>query len=222
MSIADNISSLKAMLPEGVTLVAVSKTHPAEAVMEAYRAGQRIFGENRPQEMRAKYEVLPKDIRWHMIGHLQTNKVKHIAPFVELIHSVDSDRLAAVIDREAGKCGRTIDVLLEVHIAAEESKSGWEESELLAWLDGGAWKSYSGMRIRGLMGVASLTDDTETVKNEFARLHALFRRLRSEYFGEQADLLSMGMTSDYREALECGSNMVRIGSLIFGQRDYGK
>ena len=296
MSIRENIEHLRAHLPENVTLVAVSKTHTPEAIMEAYSAGQRIFGENRPQEMVAKREVLPADIRWHLVGQLQTNKVKYIAPFVELIHSVDSDKLLSVIDKEAIKNNRTIDVLLEVHIAREQTKSGWDADDLRAYLAGGTWRQYGNVRIRGLMSIATNTADTQVIREEFSALKALFEELRENYFSPQSglfgsgdpeaqihglengsskivggdlrtqpygfenenskivgkdsgiqttgkrqpcdhparqqtdrqqyydvsarqfDILSAGMTSDYLPAIECGSNMVRIGSLIFGER----
>ncbi len=213
-----DINELKKSLPEGVTLVAVSKTHPAEAIMKVYDAGQRIFGENRPQELKAKYDLLPKDIRWHLIGHLQTNKVKYIAPFVDMIQSVDSDRLLSVIDREAAKNGRVIDVLLEVHIAVEETKSGWDAGELKEYLASAGYKEYSNVRIRGLMAIASLTGDESVVREEFTGLKNLFDEFRAQYFDHSFDTLSMGMTSDYPLAIACGANMVRIGSLIFGAR----
>ncbi len=224
MSIAKNTEALLASLPAGVTLVAVSKTHPAEAVIEAYGAGQRDFGENRPQEMAAKQAALfalptpPDDIRWHQIGHLQTNKVRLIVPFVAMIHSVDSARLAAEISRRAVEAGRVIDVLLEIRIAREESKEGWVLDELLEWLDGGEWHSLTGVRFRGVMGVASFTDDESVVRAEFERLAAMYASLRERFFGVDFDTLSMGMSDDYHLALESGSNMVRIGSLIFGRR----
>jgi pyridoxal phosphate enzyme (YggS family) len=199
-------------LPVGVTLVAVSKGHPVPELMEAYGAGQRIFGENRPQEMRAKFDAMPGDVRWHMIGHLQTNKVRSIAPFVDLIHSVDSARLLRVIDSEAARVGRIQDVLLEIHIAREESKSGWAESELRDFLAGGF--GLPNVRLRGLMGMASLTDDVEQVRREFLGLRGLFDELRGT-FGTDFDTLSMGMSSDYRIALECGATMLRLGSIIF-------
>lgn len=216
-----DINILKASLPGGVTLVAVSKTHPAEAIMQVYDAGQRVFGENRPQEMKAKYDLLPKDIRWHMIGHLQTNKVKYIAPFVDMIQSVDSDRLLVVINKEAAKNDRVIDVLLEVHIAIEETKSGWDGAELREYLASGKHRAYPNVRIRGLMAIASLTDDTAIVRKEFTALKDLFDEFQAAYFDDGFDTLSMGMTSDYPVALQCGANMVRIGSLIFGAREYG-
>lgn len=203
-------------------LVAVSKTYGEAEIMQAYDAGQRIFGESRPQELRAKYEALPRDIRWHMIGHLQTNKVKYIAPFVDLIHSVDSCKLFEVIDSQAEKCGRVIDVLLEVRIAQEDTKHGWDEDHLVSWLDTGEFREAANIRIRGLMGIASNTEDTDRIYSEFTALSRLHGWMKEEYFGPEFDMLSMGMTSDYRIAIECGSNMVRIGSMIFGERDYLK
>lgn len=220
MDIKSQIRSLVTELPGNVTLVAVSKTHTAEDIMQAYKAGQRVFGESRPQELKAKYEALPKDIRWHMIGHLQTNKVKYIAPFVELIHSVDSDKLLGIIDREAAKNNRTIDVLLEIFIAKEETKHGWEPEELKSYLNGGKFREYTNVRFRGVMGIATYTDNTEQIKSEFDRLKKTFGELQYGYFGKEFDIISMGMTSDYGLAVERGSNMVRIGSLIFGERDY--
>lgn len=219
MSIKSQISELHTTLPEGVTLVAVSKFHPIEALREAYEAGQRIFGESRPQEMCAKQPQMPADVEWHMIGHLQTNKVKYIAPFVALIHSVDSERLVAEIDRQAEKCGRVIDILFEVHLAEDESKSGWDESELRKFISSGALAHYPNVRVRGVMTIGTLTDDIELNKSEFRTLRALFEELRVQ-FGGAFDTVSMGMTSDYREAIECGSTMVRIGSKIFGERTY--
>ena len=219
MSIKSQITELQTTLPSGVTLVAVSKFHPIEALREAYDAGQRIFGESRPQEMCAKQPQMPADVEWHMIGHLQTNKVKHIAPFVSLIHSVDSERLVAEIDRQAAKCGRVIDILFEVHLAEDESKSGWDSRELLEFIHSGALAEFRNIRVRGLMTIGTLTDDIELNKEEFRTLRALFESLRP-HFGEAFDTVSMGMTSDYHEAIECGSTMVRIGSKIFGERSY--
>jgi pyridoxal phosphate enzyme (YggS family) len=221
MSIKQQIEHLHTTLPKGVTLVAVSKFHPAEAIMEAYEAGQRIFGESRPQELAAKYAQLPSDIHWHMIGHLQTNKVKMIAPFVKLIHSVDSNKLLIEINRQAEKCGRTIDFLFEVHLAEDETKSGWDVAELKEFLASGAMAQLPFVRPRGLMTIGTLTDDIELNKSEFRTLRALFDELQAD-FGPEFDIISMGMTSDYEEAIECGSTMVRIGSMIFGERDYSK
>ncbi len=217
MSVRTQIEELHATLPSDVRLVAVSKFHPIEALREAYNAGQRIFGESRPQEMCAKQPQMPNDVEWHMIGHLQTNKVKYIAPFVALIHSVDSERLVAEIDRQAAKCGRVIDILFEVHLAEDESKSGWDEQELRDFLSSGRLADYRNIRVRGLMTIGTLTDDIELNKSEFRALRALFEELRPQ-FGEKFDTVSMGMTSDYHEAIECGSTMVRIGSKIFGER----
>lgn len=221
MSVTTQIAAVHATLPEGVTLVAVSKTHPAEAIREAYEAGQRIFGESRPQELKLKYEALPRDIEWRMIGHLQTNKIKYIAPFVAMIESVDSARLAEAIDREAAKCGRVIDLLLEVHVAREESKTGWVEEELMTYVDSGAFDRLPHVRVRGVMGIASNTDDEEVVRGDFMRLHSIYERLKPR-FGTAFDTLSMGMSDDYPTAVACGSTSVRVGSLIFGARDYSK
>ena len=219
MSIQSQIAELQRTLPEGVTLVAVSKMQPIESLREAYEAGQRIFGESRPQEMCAKREQMPEDCRWHMIGHLQTNKVKYIAPFVEMIHSVDSLRLLDSINREAMKCGRRIDILLEVHLATEESKSGFSVEELREVIATEDIKDLAYIRVRGLMTIASNTDDEAVVAGEFKQLKSLFDELKQE-FGEHFDTISMGMTSDYPLAIECGSTMVRIGSQIFGERNY--
>ncbi len=212
MSIAARIVELGEQLPVGVTLVAVSKGHPVEALKEAYGVGQRIFGENRPQEMRTKFDAMPGDVLWHMIGHLQTNKVRSIAPFVDLIHSVDSARLLSVIDSEAARVGRIQDILLEVHIAQEDSKSGWAADELREFLSGGL--TLPNIRFRGLMGMASLTDDVEQIRREFLGLNTLFEELQRG-LGTDFDTLSMGMSSDYRIALECGATMLRLGSIIF-------
>lgn len=217
MSIESKIKELRASLPKDVRLLAVSKFHPAEAVMEAYSAGQRFFGESRPQELKAKYETLPKDIEWHMIGHLQTNKVKYIAPFVSLIESLDSERLAAEIQRQAERCGRVIDCLIELHITQEESKSGWDYVELLDFVRAGGFAAYPNIRLRGVMGMATLTEDETVIRGDFERLTKCYSEL-SEFFGEDFDTLSMGMSDDYPIALEYGSTEVRIGSTIFGSR----
>lgn len=217
MSVSSRLSEIRATLPEGVTLVAVSKFHPAEAVMEAYGAGQRVFGESRVQELVAKHEALPKDIEWQMIGHLQTNKVRAIVPFVSLVQSVDSARLLECIDREAARCGRTVDCLLEIHVAQEETKSGWEYGELKAYLQSDAFAQLHNIRIRGIMGMATNTDDASIVRSDFERLAAIKDEL-APMFGADFDILSMGMSDDYPIAVDCGSTMVRIGSSIFGAR----
>ena len=219
MSIKSQIEKLRSALPEGVKLLAVSKFHPAEAIVEAYEAGQRAFGESRPQELKQKYELLPKDIEWHMIGHLQTNKVKYIAPFVSLIESLDSQRLAEEIERQGAKCDRVIDCLLEIHVAAEQTKSGWDYSELLAFVRGGGFKVLPHIRVRGVMGMATFTDDEATIRTDFERLAACKAEL-AEYFGAEFDTLSMGMSDDYSLALDYGTTEVRIGSTIFGSRVY--
>ena len=219
MSIESQIKRFQGELPAGVKLLAVSKFHPVEAIEEAYAAGQRAFGESRPQELKQKYEVLPHDIEWHMIGHLQTNKVKYIAPFVHLIESLDSERLAEEIERQAAKCNRVIDCLLEIHVTDEESKSGWGYAELLEFVRGGGFKAFPHIRLRGVMGMATFTDDEATVRADFERLAACKAEL-SEYFGEEFDTLSMGMSDDYPLAIEYGSTEVRIGSTIFGERVY--
>jgi pyridoxal phosphate enzyme (YggS family) len=201
-------------------LVAVSKTHPVARILEVYEQGQRIFGENRPQEMLEKQSALPADIEWHLIGHLQTNKVKSIAPFVSLIHSVDSLRLLQEIDKQALKYNRVIDCLLQFHIAQEETKFGLNETEAIEILQDPAFSTLQNIRICGVMGMASFTEDTEQVRQEFRQLKSIFDRLKqlafpqATYFRE----ISMGMSSDWRIALEEGSTLVRIGSLIFGTR----
>ena len=219
MSIESQIKRFQGELPEGVKLLAVSKFHPVEAIVEAYEAGQRAFGESRPQELKQKYEELPHDIEWHMIGHLQTNKVKYIAPFVHLIESLDSERLAEEIERQAAKCNRVIDCLLEIHVTDEDSKSGWDYAELLEFVRRGGFKALPHIRLRGVMGMATFTDDEAVVCADFERLAACKAEL-AEYFGEEFDTLSMGMSDDYRLAIEYGSTEVRIGSTIFGERVY--
>ena len=217
MSIEQKIKELHSSLPQGVTLVAVSKFHPAEALQRAYDAGQRIFGESRVQELLLKYEALPKDIEWQMIGHLQTNKVRQIVPFVSLIQSVDSVRLIECINREAERIGRVVDILFEIHIAQEESKTGWHYDELVEYLQSGAFTELKNIRVRGVMGMATNTDDEATIRHDFERLAECKKQL-SSHFGDEFDTLSMGMSEDYELAIECGSTMVRIGSSIFGNR----
>lgn len=219
MNIKERLNRVLATLPEGVRLVAVSKFHPAERLHEAYDAGQRLFGESRPQEMAAKYEVLPKDIEWVMIGHLQTNKVKMIAPFVSLIASVDSARLIEEIEKQAAKLDRTIDILLEVHVAEEETKSGWAKGELYDYLALGALQSMSHVRVRGVMTIATNTDNETVVCRDFQTIQTIFHELKPR-FGDAFDTLSIGMSDDYPLALEYGSTMVRVGTAIFGAREY--
>ena len=207
---------------KNVTLVAVSKTKPVEDILELYNLGQRDFGENYVQELVEKYEQLPEDIRWHFIGHLQSNKVKHIAPFVSLVHSVDSEKLLKEINKEAKKNNRIIDCLLEVYIAKEESKFGLNEEELQALITRiSDANSFNNISVKGLMGMASFTDDKKVVKEEFRQLKSLFDKYsRFTIHHSPFTILSMGMSADYEIAIEEGSNMVRIGSLLFGKRDY--
>ena len=219
MAIGVKIKELHASLPQSVILVAVSKFHPVEALNEAYEAGQRVFGESRVQELLVKYEALPKDIEWQMIGHLQTNKVRQIVPFVSLIQSVDSVRLVECINREAERIGRVVDILLEIHVAQEESKTGWQYDKLVEYLQSEAFGKLRNIRVRGVMGMATNTDDEAIIRHDFERLAACKNKL-SQYFGEAFDTLSMGMSDDYELAIECGSTMVRIGSSIFGERNY--
>ncbi|WP_163378007.1 YggS family pyridoxal phosphate-dependent enzyme [Cyclobacterium sp. SYSU L10401] len=221
--IKDNLKqTLNTFKSTGCRLVAVSKTKPVSDLEEAYAAGIRDFGENKVQELVEKADQLPGDIRWHMIGHLQRNKVKYIAPFIHLIHSVDSLRLLKQIDKEGKKVERVISCLLQVHIAKEETKYGWDEKELMDFLYGEEIKGMKNIQILGLMGMATLTDNSETIRKEFKDLHRLFTQLKSQPLPEQVQLseLSMGMSGDYLIAQEEGSTMVRIGSAIFGARNY--
>ena len=222
MSIQDNLLRIKAGLPSGVRLVAVSKTHPVEMLQEAYDAGQRIFGENKVQEMTAKSQVLPTDIEWHFIGHVQSNKIKLMAPYVSVIQGVDNYDKLAEIDRQAARFNRHITCLLQLHIASEETKFGFSVQECTAMLDEGKWKELKNITIGGVMGMASNTDDESQVRAEFGRLHDLFESYKEKYFKESPDFntISAGMSGDYKIAIECGSNMVRIGSSIFGERNY--
>lgn len=220
--IVENIERIKKTLPAGVKLIAVSKTKPVEDIQAAYEGGQRIFGENKVQELEQKYGLLPKDIEWHQIGHLQTNKVKYIAPFVSLIHAVDSLKLLQTIDKEAGKCNRVLHCLLQFHIAEEETKFGLDEGEAGELLESEDYRELKNIRITGVMGMATYTEDTGQIRKEFRHLHRIYENLKSKYFTGQEDFkeLSMGMSGDYRIAVEEGSTMVRIGSSIFGSRNY--
>lgn len=223
MSIHKNLLHLQEELPAHVTLVAISKTHPPAIIMEAYNAGQRIFGENKVQELVSKYEVMPKDIDWHLVGHLQTNKVKYIVPFVKLIHSVDSLKLLLEINKQAAKKGKVIDCLFQMHIAEEETKFGLSQEELIEILKADEFKSLKGIRVVGLMGMATFTDDMDQVKKEFRQLSAFFQQVKKDFFSRSSafNVLSMGMSGDYRIAIEEGSTMIRVGSNIFGERFYG-
>lgn len=219
MSIASNLNTIKATLPEHVTLVAVSKTKPVSDLLQAYEAGQRIFGENKIQEMTEKWEQMPKDIQWHMIGHVQSNKVKFMAPFVSLIHGVDSLKLLQEINKQALKNSRTIDCLLQIYIAEEESKFGLDENELNELLTSVEFKELKNIRILGLMGMATFTENQNQIKKEFTHLKSIFdsiQKLKNENC--ELNTISMGMSGDYQLAIECGSTMVRIGSSIFGGR----
>ena len=209
-------------MPEGITLVAVSKTKPISDLQEAYDAGQRTFGENYPQEMRDKHEVLPQDIRWHFIGHLQTNKIKYIIPYVTLIHSIDTANLLEAVNKEAKKHERVVDCLLQFHIAQEETKFGLDLDEARQLLESEAFKAMENVRICGVMGMATFTDDKAEVRKEFKHLKAIFDTLKKEYFANQPQFkeISMGMSEDYLIAIEEGATMVRVGSKIFGARHY--
>lgn len=216
--ISNNLQEVRHTLDNGVCLVAVSKYHPVEAVQEAYAVGQRIFGESREQELRIKHDSLPKDIQWHFIGHLQTNKVKYIAPYIAMIETVDSLKLMKEIDRQGAKCGRVIDILLELHLAQEDTKSGMTPSDCLALLDGGEWRKMRNIRIRGIMMMASNTDDTEEIRREFLLARDFFNAVKAKHFANDTafDTKSYGMSHDYLLAQQCGSNHVRVGSRIFG------
>ncbi len=222
MGVAENLQVIQEKVPSNVTLVAVSKTKPDEAILEAYQAGHRDFGENKVQDLAAKQERLPADIRWHMIGHLQSNKVKYLAPFVHLLHGVDSLKLLGVINREAEKAGRVIDCLLQIRITLEETKFGLTEEELMLLVRSDAFREMKHIRIRGLMGMATYTENSKQIREEFSHLKRIFDRLKLAQFKNQDsfDQLSCGMSGDYQLAIEEGSNLVRIGSLIFGPRNY--
>ena len=222
MDIQANLKEVLDQLPEGVRLVAVSKFHPNEAIEEAYKVGQRIFGESREQELSTKHETLPKDIEWHFIGHLQTNKVKYIAPYIAMIHAVDSYKLLAEIDKQAAKYNRVIPCLLEIHIAQEESKYGFTFDTCRQMLEEGGWKQLKHVCIAGVMGMGTNTDDEKEVEKEFRSLTDFFRSLKQDYFSQTDSFkeISMGMSHDYQIAIKCGTTLVRVGSKIFGERIY--
>ncbi len=220
MNINIRINNFRQNLPAGCQLVAVSKTQPLEKLEEAYAAGQRIFGENKVQEVVPKFEALPKDIEWHMIGHLQSNKVKYIAPFISLIHSVDSAGLLEEINKQASKVNRTITCLLQLHIAKEETKFGFSEEEVMELLESASFKNLRNVTIAGLMGMATFSDNPEQVRSEFRSLKKFFDTLKNKSLPQGVSMkeLSMGMSGDYKIAIEEGSTMVRVGSAIFGSR----
>ena len=220
--IQEEIKRIQAELPKSVRLVAVSKFHPVEALQEAYEAGQRIFGESKVQEMTQKYESLPKDIEWHFIGHLQTNKIKYIAPYVSLIHGVDSYKLLVEINKQAAKAGRIIPCLLQIHIAQEETKFGFSTDECREMLQEGSWKALENVQISGVMGMATNTDDEEEISKEFDTLACFFQEIKGTYFPDSPTFkeISMGMSDDYPLAIEKGSTLIRVGSKIFGERHY--
>lgn len=216
MSIKKNLLNLKSKLPHNISLVAVSKTKPISDLEQAYQTGQRLFGENKVQEMVQKYEIMPKDIKWHMIGHLQRNKVKYIAPFVNLIHGVDSLKLLKEINKQAIKCDRTIDCLFQLKIASENTKFGMSKNELQTILNCDEFKKLKNINVRGVMGMGSFTDDLDKIKLEFKYLKSIFDDLKNQF--QEFKIISMGMSGDYELAIKCGSNMIRIGSHIFGSR----
>ena len=222
MSVKQNISEIRKHIPSNVRLVCVSKFHPNETVLEAYECGERVFGESKVQEMCGKYETLPKDISWHFIGHLQTNKIKFIVPFVDLIHGVDSYKVLEEINKQALKVSKTVNCLLQIHIAKEETKFGFSSEELMETLSEGKWKELKGVTICGLMGMATYTENHEQIRNEFKRLKTLFDQVKTEFFTDTSSFceLSMGMSEDYQLAIEEGSTLVRIGTSIFGIREY--
>ena len=220
MDIEERLNEVLASLPEGVELVAVSKFHPEDDILRAYRQGQRVFGESREQELSRKYASLPKDIRWHFIGHLQTNKVKYIAPFISLIEAVDSLKLMKEINRQGEKCGRVIDILLELHLAQEDTKSGLTLDECRSLLADGEWRQMEHVRICGLMMMASFTDDENQIRREMLAAAAFFEEVKAKYFAdaEYFNRRSWGMSDDYEIALKCNSNTIRVGTKIFGPR----
>ncbi len=224
MNINYNLTNLRQTLPANCRLIAVSKTQPVAAIEEAYAAGQRVFGENKAQELVPKYETLPKDIEWHMIGHLQSNKVKYIAPFVHLIHSVDSFKLLEEINKQGLRCKRKISCLLQVHIATEETKFGFSADELIELVSSGNLNKLEAVQIEGLMGMASFTDDKALIRKEFQQLRILFETLKAMPLPANTRMkeLSMGMSGDYDIAIEEGSTMIRVGTAIFGQRNYNQ
>lgn len=222
MSIKSNLLNILSELPQQTRLVAVSKFNPNEAIMEAYKAGQRIFGESKVQEMTQKYESLPKDIEWHFIGHLQTNKIKYMDSYVSMIHGIDTYKLLYEVNKQAAKANRIIPCLLQIHIAQEETKFGFSFEECIKMLSEGDWRTLTNIRISGLMGMATNTDSTEQINKEFRSLNIFFKEIKETFFREESSFkeLSMGMSHDYHQAITEGSTLVRVGSKIFGERNY--
>lgn len=222
MSIQHNIQSIRTHIPTNVSLVCVSKFNPNESILEAYKSGERIFGESKVQELCGKHETLPKDISWHFIGHLQSNKIKFIVPFVSLIHGVDSYKLLEEINKQAIKSENIINCLLQVYIAQEETKFGFSPEELVETLTNGGWKELKNIRICGLMGMATFTDNKNQIRSEFKTLKTLFNQVKNMFFVDENSFseISMGMSDDFQIAIEQGSTMVRVGSSIFGSRSY--
>lgn len=219
---SQTIKEISAELPEGVRLVAVSKYHPASLIKDAYNGGQRIFGESRVQELQEKYDILPKDIEWHFIGHLQTNKVKYLAPYVSMIHAIDSHHLLCEVNRRAAENGRTIDCLLQLHVAHEETKFGFSRQELIDYLEKGEWRQLHSVHICGLMCMASNVDDGSQIEAEFALAYNTYKEIKDKYFAKDPSFCerSWGMSHDYKIALRNGSTLIRVGSKIFGERVY--
>tara|TARA_R110002050_G_scaffold98209_4_gene204166 strand:- start:12998 stop:13654 length:657 start_codon:yes stop_codon:yes gene_type:complete len=217
--IAENLQALLKNLPKEIQLIAVSKTKPIEAIEEAYQTGQRHFGENKIQEMAEKYEALPKDIFWHMIGHVQDNKIKYMAPFVSLVHGMDKEKRLKALNKEAAKCERVIDCLVQIHIAEEDSKFGFDYSEAESLFQKNLKESYPNIRVRGLMGMATFTDDKEQLIREFSALSSFYKSTQALLGADEFNILSMGMSGDYSLAIEQGSNMIRVGTKIFGGRN---
>lgn len=222
MSISANLDAVKSLLPEGVKLVAVSKFHPKEALEEAYAAGQRIFGESRVQELDSKQETLPTDIEWHLIGHLQTNKIKTVVPYIHTIQSIDSWKVLSEIDKYASKVNRKINCLLEIYIAKEDSKYGFTFEECRLLLENENWRELNNIQITGVMGMATNTDDESQIRQEFRSLKTFFDELKQTYFKDDSCFIeiSMGMSHDYKIAIEEGSTIIRVGTSIFGEREY--
>lgn len=220
-NVSENIQKLLEEIPSHINLIPISKTKPEEIILEAYNSGFKIFGENKVQEIVRKHENLPVDIEWHMVGHMQTNKVKYLAPFIHLVHGIDSLKLLKIVNKEAVKAGRTINTLLQIHIASEETKFGFSKEEVYSLLDSADFRILHNVKIMGVMGMATYTSDQSQIRKEFQGLFKFFERVKTEYFLEDSDFkeISMGMSADYKIAIDEGSTMIRIGSLIFGNRN---